>query len=1415
MWLPSWATYAPRLLFIVSSVLATCPPQDSIAPCVCTTRADELQIWCSHSELSTVLAGLKSVGTQVTRPVDELILENNAMTALPGQAFSPLKVVRLMLRDNKLERVAANWLAGLEDSLLEVFIVEHELRSLPEESLETMVKLEALTLKAGHLNRIPNMSNLPKLRYINIELPSLTELTPGRVNNLDSLETLQIIGSPGLKTLEASVLQDLPRLVIANFTGCGISWIHPRAMSRLPSLKELAFSKNNIVDAGEVGRSIRELPHLAVLRLDDNIIDALRETSFVDIPPLQEIYLNNNKIVEIQRGAFHRLPQLKKLDLSENRIRRIYPEFFLQSYESSIEEVSLVQNELDHIMALTILLDTLPRLKFLDMSNNRLQDIMFGAMRGHPTLERLHLNNNHLKRVVREAFNGMPALRELRLRNNSLSNYLEMPLWNLPSLKGLDLSHNEFRRLDRRVLANLPSLRRLDMSQNQLIVVDPASFLGTASLEHVNLSYNAIDSISSQTFPHLDRLFDLDVSNNRLTTVVPGLPRGVEYLYLSNNQISQLPRAPSPELLLPALRSLDLNGNKLHSLPPESFISIPLLRRLSLGGNLLQKIDERCLDGLGRLEYLDLQDNRLTLIHSEAFRDLRRLQDLNLHSNRLDRLQPALLKENKALKKVDLSNNQMTSMDVNALEHNRDLREISLSRNSLNTFPDAVRSLPSLQKLDLSYNRIYQLIRPLSELKSLAELNLSKNKLHTLIDGTFSQMDNLTVLDLESNEIQYLTPHIVRSNPSLFSLRLSRNKLTSVPSAAFSDLPQLTEVELQENELTHLASDAFSGVPNLLMLNLSHNHLTSLDRAGLQGLKSMEILDISHNRVTRLNSPSLPQLDSLIQLKMDGNRVCAIQGSPFSKMSHLRFLSLRNNKLVSVSETAMQPLRATIYQLDIEGNPLRCSCGLVWLNSWNKDGGPYQGPRCMDGSEFLEYRQARQGCPEPKYADPLCDEQIPPNRPTQQLSSTSFQDPNRKPLPEETDYFYEDYIEYEENASLPIQLASSSTIIPTAIVPPPPQSSTTRQPPPMSHFVAGDTPTLYAKPADEAKNNKPKTTYTFFGMPLPSISLGNFWGSSRKQDGRGRFTGITATVQQVPSPPNKVEEGFRPMLSDVSGGFRPIFNPYEKKTEERGKKVFPVGRPNDWISTTAKSLIVTNVGAAGKVQDQSVIRATDTIKEPASNQPALFQYNRMNPTQFDLITTSTEIASEEVVHTIPPTNIGAIQTYLSTSKTSTPLSFREVYVEDSSEMWETPMATSSSTILPTTTNSQTLPNNKTIGGPSPLSGFLAPGGQLPPVRTPVGRPIITKVAQPQSPPMPIAEEIQGPQPVLKNGEFQSTGKSKKNQSISWYFKNYNNTNLRPYIGPPAFSGKGAAIKTFPEWSLKYYLFVLVFLRLVA
>lgn len=382
-----------------------------------------------------MLAGLEAVAAEVKQPIDELILENNALPSLPGRAFARLNIARLMLRNNGLERVTANWLAGLEDSLVELFVVEPDMRSLPDDCLENMPKLEAITLEAGGVSRLPRIMNLKKLRYLHTRLPRLIELQSARLHNLPALEQLHIEFSPQLSRLEQGMFNDLPKLMVLNITGTGLSWVHPRAITGLPSLVDLSMVGNRIVDAGLVGRSIRELPSLSVIRLDNNLIDSILETTFVDITPVREIHMTNNFITEIYRGAFHRLPALRLLDLSNNRIKRIHPEFFLQPFDSGLEELRIVNNELDDIIQLRIILEALPHLRFLDLSNNRIQDITYGALRGHAYLERLHLDHNRLKRVVREAFIAMPALRELRLCNNSLSNYLEMPLWNLPALK--------------------------------------------------------------------------------------------------------------------------------------------------------------------------------------------------------------------------------------------------------------------------------------------------------------------------------------------------------------------------------------------------------------------------------------------------------------------------------------------------------------------------------------------------------------------------------------------------------------------------------------------------------------------------------------------------------------------------------------------------------------------------------------------------------------------------------------------------------------------------------------------------------------------------------------------------------------------------------------------------------------------
>lgn len=392
---------------------------------------------CSHSELPKVLEGLDAVSHYVARPIDEVILENNNLPSLPGKVFANLRVLRLMLRNNRLERVSSGWLEGLHDSLLELFIVEPDLRSLPVDSLDNLRGLEAITLQSRLMKRLPKFSGLQKLRYLQINSLSLAELTPRNFRNLPGLEQLHIFGSEKLTRLESGLLQDLQSLVLVNISDCGINWIHPRAIMGLAELKEISLVGNRITDATIVGRTIVDLPSLTILRLDKNRISHLGEASFVELPMLTELYLSQNRISEIFPGAFHRVPMLRTIDLNHNLIHRIHPEFFFRRTGSGLEELWLINNDLSHVAELRTILDTLPRLKFLDMSYNQLEEIPFGAIRGHPTLERLHLDHNRINMVQMEAFIALPALRELRLRNNSLSNLLEGPLWNLPALKVL------------------------------------------------------------------------------------------------------------------------------------------------------------------------------------------------------------------------------------------------------------------------------------------------------------------------------------------------------------------------------------------------------------------------------------------------------------------------------------------------------------------------------------------------------------------------------------------------------------------------------------------------------------------------------------------------------------------------------------------------------------------------------------------------------------------------------------------------------------------------------------------------------------------------------------------------------------------------------------------------------------------
>lgn len=96
----------------------------------------------------------------------------------------------------------------------------------------------------------------------------------------------------------------------------------------------------------------------------------------------------------------------------------------------------------------------------------------------------------------------------------------------------------------------------------------------------------------------------------------------------------------------------------------------------------------------------------------------------------------------------------------------------------------------------------------------------------------------------------------------------------------------------------------------------------------------------------------------------------------------------------------------------------------------------------------------------------------------------------------------------------------------------------------LSHYVPGDTPTLYASSRPNSssfpdehplQSNSGGTAFTFFGVPIPPLNFNNIWGQTKgtgkrlKDSRRNSLPKKTSAVEQ---------DSFTSMLPG-SGGFRP------------------------------------------------------------------------------------------------------------------------------------------------------------------------------------------------------------------------------------------------------------------------------------
>ena len=188
--------------------------------------------------------------------------------------------------------------------------------------------------------------------------------------------------------------------------------------------------------------------------------------------------------------------------------------------------------------------------------------------------------------------------------------------------------------------------------------------------------------------------------------------------------------------------------------------------------------------GLASLYGLRLAGNRLTRIPGEMFTNNTNLHVLNLAHNRLVAVEPEAVKNLKNLRALRLDNNQLKDMNglVSSLKN---LKWLNVSTNSLQWFDFAF--IPkSLEWLDIHNNRIDKI----------------GNYYH--LSGDFS----LQTLDMSFNSVR-----LIEERTFLTSLRhiyLNNNRLAALNGSVFSQLGNLSRVELQGNELTHLDIEALA-----------------------------------------------------------------------------------------------------------------------------------------------------------------------------------------------------------------------------------------------------------------------------------------------------------------------------------------------------------------------------------------------------------------------------------------------------------------------------------------------------------------------------------------------------------------------------------------------------------------------------
>lgn len=626
---------------------------------------------------------------------------------------------------------------------------------------------------------------------------------------------------------------------------------------------------------------------------------------------LNYVDLSARNLITIPISLYSKAADIISLNLSRNLSLDV-PRDFIQSCKQ-LRDIKFNYNEAKRLPAS---LSRAAKLTYLDVSNNRVEQLEHAELQTLTGLLKMNLANNRITHIP-AYFGAYQALRSLNISSNFLESFPTF-LCELSSLVQLDLSFNNISTIPDEI-GNLKNLEKLLITNN---------LLGT-------------DQPLPDTFSEMSSLRELDVKYNNITSIdtIASLPR-LEMLYAAHNQISAFRGR------FECIRLLKLNSNPLNKF--ELTEPIPTLKTLSLSHAQLASIDS-AFANMMNLERLTLDKNYFVSL-PQHIGLLAKLEHFSIAHNSVGELPPQIgcLTE---LRVLDVRGNNISRLPMEIWWANK-LETLNASSNVLDQFPNPSSRPPRLPGDESSgpppsQNGKMGPLNSLTTTPSFEELSEDRRPSQSS-NGTLTSIGPSTPTQGTDRKTSVASMYNkVGRKASAVSRTTSQTNMSS------STPPPLRKDSSQSSRLTN----TFAG--SLRNLYLADNRLDDEVFDQIMSLPELRVLNLSYNEeIGDMPQRCIKSWPQLVELYLSGNGLTTLPADDLEEHSLLQALYINGNKFTNLPADISRAKKLAV--LDCGNNNLKYNIANVPYD-WNWNLNPNLRYLNLSGNKRLEIKQAAWG----------------------------------------------------------------------------------------------------------------------------------------------------------------------------------------------------------------------------------------------------------------------------------------------------------------------------------------------------------------------------------------------------------------------------------------------------------------------